>query len=228
MSTRMTRKTNLPWENIGELLEQLGDVPPERVRASPWPGTATENDVLQLERRTGRLFELVDGVLVEKVMGRSESTLSLELAWHVRNFLERYRLGYLAGADGGVRLMPGLVRYPDLSFFAWDDPANPKQPAGALAEQAPALAVEILSPGNTTGEMKRKLKEYFLGGCRLVWFVDPAKRTVKVCTSPDQSALLTEVQTLDGGDVLPGFELPLARLFAGVPQKQKRPRPRRK
>jgi Uma2 family endonuclease len=61
--------------------------------------------------------------------------------------------------------------------------------------------------------MERKLKEYFLCGVRLVWFVDPAKRTVVVYTSPDRSETLAEGQTLDGGDVLPGFRLPVKQIF---------------
>jgi len=62
--------------------------------------------------------------------------------------------------------------------------------------------------------MDRKLKDYFLAGVKLVWFVDPAKRTVRVCTAPDESTLRTEEQTLDGGRVLPRFRLPLKEWFA--------------
>jgi Uma2 family endonuclease len=78
----------------------------------------------------------------------------------------------------------------------------------------PDLAVEVLSPSNTKREMEQKRREYFLGGCRLVWEIDPVKRTARVYTAPDESKLVREKGTLDGGDVLPGFRLPLARLFA--------------
>jgi Uma2 family endonuclease len=62
--------------------------------------------------------------------------------------------------------------------------------------------------------MNRKLGEYFGAGVRLVWMVDPKKRAVRVHTSVDESVLLKEGQSLDGGDVLPGFALTLAELFA--------------
>jgi Uma2 family endonuclease len=82
------------------------------------------------------------------------------------------------------------------------------------------LAVEILSPSNTRDEMRRKRQEYFAGGCRLVWEVEPEERTVRVYTSPTRSTLLRENQTLDGGDVLPGFTLPIRRWFARAGRRQ--------
>jgi Uma2 family endonuclease len=78
--------------------------------------------------------------------------------------------------------------------------------------------------------MQRKLKEYFLAGVRVVWFVNRNDRTVTVYTAPDISRTHGERDTLDGGDVLPGFRLPLATLFAKVPQepaKKKRKKKRR-
>lgn len=93
------------------------------------------------------------------------------------------------------------------------------RPGGVVPDQpmlrlAPALAVEVLSPGNTREEMDRKLQDYFAAGVRLVWNVDPEARAVTVYTAPDRSCVLAEDQTLDGGDVLPGFTLPLRKLFA--------------
>jgi Uma2 family endonuclease len=74
--------------------------------------------------------------------------------------------------------------------------------------------VEVLSAGNTPGEMARKCQEYFAAGVRLVWVVAPEARTVEVYTDPDQSTVRHEVDTLEGGAVLPGFALPLRELFA--------------
>ncbi len=86
--------------------------------------------------------------------------------------------------------------------------------------------MEILSPSNTKGEMALKVREYFLAGVRLVWLVDPRKRTVRVYTAPDQSVRLTEGEALDGGDVLPGLRLPLREVFARTPKA--RPRKKRR
>jgi Uma2 family endonuclease len=217
-----------PVLTLADLLEQLGDISPRRIRADPPPGTATEQDVTDIERRENRLYELVDGILVEKIMGILESWLACELIKFLGWFLDRHRLGFLAGADGTVRLMPGLVRIPDVSFISWDQVPNREVPTEPIPDLAPALAVEVLSEGNTPKEMARKLKEYFLAGVELVWFVDPQKRTVSVYTTPDRYTVLTEEQTLDGGVVLPGFALPLRTLFAGVPRRSQESRPQRK
>ncbi len=71
----------------------------------------------------------------------------------------------------------------------------------------------MLSKGNTKGEIARKLAEYFGAGVRIVWLVDRRKRTVRVHTAIDESVLIKEGQTLDGGVVLPGFALRLDELF---------------
>ena len=73
--------------------------------------------------------------------------------------------------------------------------------------------------------MERKLREYFLAGVRLVWMIDPSKRTAEVYTAPDAPAAhLDETQALDGGDVLPGFTLPLAGLFGASPAEPRKKR----
>ena len=68
-----------PPETVAELLKRLGDIPPSRIRLQPPPGTATEKDVIAAEAKTGRLCELVDGVLVEKAMGYYEDLLGCVL-----------------------------------------------------------------------------------------------------------------------------------------------------
>jgi Uma2 family endonuclease len=124
-----------------------------------------------------------------------------------------------------VRLLKGLVRIPDVSFFLWD-----KLPGRVLpAEPIPDLAVEVLSENNTPEEMERKLREDFLAGVRLVWMIDPRKRRVEVYTAPDApAATLDETQALNGGNVLPGFTLPLAELFARLPAVPRKTRSSRK
>jgi Uma2 family endonuclease len=203
-------------DNLAELLSKLG-VAARRVRAYPPPGKATEKDVVAIHDRTKRLYELVDGVLVEKIMSFPESALTCDLIKLLGYFLDRNDLGFLTGPDGAVRLMPGLIRIPDISFIAWDQLPKRERPTDAIAGLAPALAVEVLSKGNTRKEMDRKVREYFRCGVRLVWLVAMTSRTVKVYTAPDQSATLTEDQTLDGADVLPALALPLRQVFAEVP-----------
>jgi Uma2 family endonuclease len=210
----MTTLTTVPpaMETVADLLDRLG-VPPDRIRLHPAPGTATEADVLAAIEGEKRLCELVDGVLVEKPMGFYESVLAGILIGFLRAFLEQHDLGILSVPDGTVRLVPGLVRIPDVAFFSWDRFPNRELPAEAIPDLAPDLAVEVLSEGNTEAEMERKLREYFGAGVRLVWYLDPRTRTAQVFTSPNNAHLVLEDDALDGGAVLPGFRPTLRELF---------------
>jgi Uma2 family endonuclease len=206
--------TAVPQElTLADVLEQLGGLSPRRIRFRPAPGTATEEDVITIRDRERRLFELIDGVLVEKVMGYWESVLAIELARLWGNLVRRRKLGTVAGEAGMLRLSPGLVRIPDVSFVSRARLAHHRRARAPILPLAPDLAVEVLSEGNTPREMARKVREYFDSGSRLVWLVDPRSRTVAVHTSPGKPFILTEKQTLTGGDVLVGFTLQLRKLF---------------
>src|SRR5262249_16810403 len=146
---------------IAELLKQLGNVPPSRVRLRPTPGTATERDVIEVEAREGKLCELVDGVLVEKAVGFTESYLAALLIRYLGPFPEDPDLGLGAGADAPLRLMPGLVRIPDVCFVSGEPLPGRKVPDEPIPDLAPDLAVEVISKSNTKPEMRRKLREYF-------------------------------------------------------------------
>ena len=186
---------------------------PQRTLATRWPppGTATEQDVIDIEARESRLCELMDGVLVEKTVGIYESYLAVRLIYLLTGFVERRRLGIVVGVDGMMRLAPGLVRIPDTSFISWNRLPGRRVPRVPIADLAPDLAVEVISPSNTTREMERKLQEYLAAGVRLVWYVLPEPQEVHVHTA-ERHDVSTIDQELSGGDVLPGFVLPL-RLF---------------
>jgi Uma2 family endonuclease len=201
-------------ETVANLLERLGGISPDRVRMKPPPGTATEADLIATTQREGHACELVDGVLVEKAMGFEESILAGLLLSLLRAFIYPRKLGVVSGADGMMRLFPGLVRIPDVAFASWNRIPGRRFPRVPIAGFAPDLAVEVLSGGNTPAEMARKRQEYFSAGVRLVWLVDPVARTVTVFTQADQSTVLGEGETLEGGDVLPGFALPLRDYFS--------------
>ena len=199
---------------IADLLERLGGIPARRVLLYPIPGTATERDLISLNEHGNRRYELVDGTLVEKPMGFDESIFALLLGAALVNHLTTHDVGKAVGADAMMRLFPGLVRLPDAAFISWERYPRKKRRRGEIPTVAPDLVVEVLSKGNTRKEMKRKLEEYFRAGVRLVWYVDPSQRTVRVYTAVDRSTLLREDQTLDGGDVLPGFALSIRDRFA--------------
>lgn len=199
---------------VGDLLDRLGGIPARRVLLHPTPGTATEADLLKILDGNERLCELVEGTLVEKAVGLEESMIAVLISAEILNFARRRRLGRISGGDGPYRLFGGLVRVPDVAFISYDRLPGRKVPKAPIPDLVPDLAVEILSRSNTAAEIRRKLGEYFAAGVRLVWIVDPKKKTVRVHTPANPSVLLGEGETLDGGDVLPGFQLPLVRIFA--------------
>jgi len=203
-----------PAKTVADLLARLGNVPPRRVRLIPVPGTATEKDVIEIEAREDRLCELVEGTLVEKVMGYAESVVAASLIFFLSQYVRPRKLGIVTGEAGMIRLMAGLVRIPDIAFLSKGRYPGGKRPKEPIPSLAPDLVIEVISKGNTKKEMRRKLGEYFEAGVLLVWYVDPKTRTVQVFTAVDRSVTLDEDQTLDGGTVLPGFQLPLNQLFA--------------
>jgi Uma2 family endonuclease len=148
--------------------------------------------------------------------------VAIVLGYFIEQFLGRHDLGIVLGADGTLRFMPGLVRIPDVSFISWDKLPNRELPAEPIPDVVPDLAVEVLSEGNTPEEMRRKLGEYFKAGVRLVWFIDPAKRTAEVYTSPRRKTVVPANGVLNGNRVLPGFRLALQELFTRAGRRRKR------
>jgi Uma2 family endonuclease len=201
-------------KTLADLLKRLGGVPLDRVRFRPALGTATVQDVIEIERREGILCELVEGTLLEKAMGYNESTVAAFLIGVLNAFVIPRNLGLVTGPDGLVELAANLVRIPDVAFTSWDRLPGRRRPASPVPRLAPNLAVEVLSVSNTPGEMAVKRQDYFTAGVEVVWEIDPRARTVVVYTSPTASTTLTTAGTLDGGTVLPGFTLPLQQLFA--------------
>jgi Uma2 family endonuclease len=156
---------------VADLLKQLGGVSAERVRLRATLGPATEADLLAVLEQEGIACELVDGALVEKPTGALEAYLALRLGTAINNFLDRHDLGFATGADGPLRLRPGLVRLPDVSFVSWGQLPTREVPSTPVPSLYPDLAVEVLSGSNTPAEMQRKRGEYFRAGAQLVWEV---------------------------------------------------------
>ena len=210
-----------PPETLADLLDRLGNIPPERIRFHPYPGTATEKDVLAArDSADKRLCELIDGVLVEKAMSTREALLAgliLHLMW---DFLEKEDLGMVLGADGMLRLWPGRVRIPDVAFISWDQLPSGELPNKAIASLWPDIAVEVLSKSNSPREIQIKIQEYFRAGTHLVWIVDPKTQTAEVYHSPTDCTKVGKNGSLVGEDVLPGFSLPLKKLFARTKRRK--------
>lgn len=203
--------------SVGDLLRNLGGIPPRRVRLHPAPGTATEKDLLAINEHDGPICELVRGTLVEKPVGYQESMLAVLMAVMLQKHVEELDAGIVLGADGMLRLVPGLVRIPDVSFIAWERFPNRELPDVAIPSVTADLAVEILSRGNSRAEMALKRSEYFRAGTRLIWEVDPRLRQTTVYTAARSGTVVGETEWLSAAPVLPGLKLKMKTLFDKLP-----------
>lgn len=200
---------------LADLVRQLGDLPLSRIRLEPAPGTATDADLVQNNDllRDNRC-ELIDRVLVEKApMSHLEDAFVSALAYFVNEYLRQHRIGKSFTSGAIYRMSRGNCRLPDFSVCLRDKFPGGRVERVPIAEFAPDLAVEILSRTNTPQEIELKRQELFDSGTRLIWVLDPARRTVEVFNAPDQCRTLTENDVLDGGDVLPGFQLSIRAWF---------------
>ena len=203
---------------LAELLEQLGDIPLERIRVHPPIGTATEDDLLAvIEAADKRLVELIDGVLVEKPMGFTEAFLAGYILRIVGNFLESNDLGIVAGADGPFRILERQIRLPDVSVLLWESLPSRSLPKEKVPRIIPDLTVEVISESNTRKEIKRKLRDYFKAGVKEVWVVYPKTKSARIYIAPEKYKRIAMSQSLTSEEMLPGFELPLVKLFELLP-----------
>ncbi len=201
---------------LADYLTELGGISGDRVRLKPAPGTATLADLIAAnERGDRRLYELIDGTLVEKAMSFESSVVAAAIVQILRQFVVQHRLGLISGADGFFRL-PMSTRGPDVAFVACDRLPNHVFPTQVYPSIAPNLVVEVLSPGNTKAEMARKRLEYFHAGVQMVWMVDCTHRSIAVYTSPTEVRVYGETEVIDGGEVLIGFSSPVADCFTDL------------
>jgi Uma2 family endonuclease len=212
-------------ETVADLIDRLGGVPAHRIRMKPTPGTATEADVIRwLDGPNKRLFELIDGVLVEKAVGTKEGFLAGFVLRRVGDFAEDHDLGLAGAGDSPFRLRLGLVRIPDVSFISWQRIPGEEFPADAIAGLIPDLAVEVLSESNTRAEIELKLDHYFETGVRAAWVIDPKKKSAVVYNSRTRVKEIGTDGDLTAPKVLPGFRLPLRDVFASLNRKKRKPR----
>lgn len=218
MTTLAPPSTTAPpgprFRTADEWLRSLGNVPLTRIIVDPPPGMATLQDVIRLvDGDDKRGVELVNGTLVEKPVGLRESVIASRVIRRLGNVAEPNRLGLVSGEQGMIRMLMGNVRMPGVAFFRREDLPGGQLPAEPAPQLAPALAVEVLSAGNTDEEMRIKVREYFQSGVRIVWMLDPPTQTLRVYDAPDRFRQLTRDDTLEGGDVLPGFSCRDGELF---------------
>lgn len=162
------------------------------------------------------MCEIIDGVLVEKAVREKTAFLAARLISLLDAVVSAHRIGWIFGPDGFVRLFGVQLRAPHVSFVRRDQrPGNRLLDTG-YPNVAPALAVEVFSPGNTVAEIEEKRNDFFAAGTELFWVVYPDRQEIEVSTDSRTHRILTRDDVLDGGSVLPGFSMNVADLFANI------------
>ncbi len=163
-----------------------------------------------------KLLELYDGVVREtERMGGRHGEVQLEISSPLHAHVRAHRLGRVYPSDAHFILFrdPDTVVMPDVAFVR-SDRLPPESVRVRFMPLAPDFAVEVLSPTNRIGEIREKIALYQRAGVSLVWLVQPRARTVTVYAAGQEPRTLREGDVLDGGDVIPGFRLPVADIFA--------------
>jgi Uma2 family endonuclease len=161
-------------------------------------------------------FELIQGELARLSPSTPKSNLVLgNIYSELRQFVRSRKLGYVFVAEAGFRVEsnPDTVVAPDVAFVALDRMPTPI-PERGFPPVIPDLIVEVISPTDEPGDIKRKQAIYERVGVPLVWWIDPAKEAAKVYSLGMAPREFDRSAILDGGSALPGFTLALTEAFA--------------
>ena len=160
-------------------------------------------------------YELVKGVLVEKMYASREHEITVvRVSRHMDVHVDEHDLGEVYGSNRAFVTgpeSPASSRLPDVSFVS-NERLRPDL-FGGLADGAPDLAVEVLSPSNTEREILQKAAEYLNAGGKAVWVFDPIGRTLTIHRPGSPPQVLTDEDTVDGADYLPGFVCAVADML---------------
>ena len=173
----------------------------------------TAEELLRMPRNDGHRYELLRGVLVEKMAtGDPHGDAVTRIAFYLTGYAEGNDYGVVRSGEPGYRLErePDTVRAPDV---AWIAPGRIPPGTQGYPELAPDLAVEVKSPGNSYAELAAKAGMWLSYGSREVWVADPERVAITVYRPYQEPLTLGEDDTLAGGDLLPGFATPVWRLF---------------
>ena len=160
------------------------------------------------------IWELVDGEMIELSPTADRSGwVSGRVFSRLERFVDARHLGWAFPPETGFILFSdrATVRSPDAAFVRFD---RLRALSDGFVPVAPDLAAEVLSPSDRMTDAMSKVTMYLAAGVRLVWLVDPATLTVIVFRQDAAPKTLEATDTLDGGDVLPGFSVPVAEIFA--------------
>jgi len=163
----------------------------------------------------GYRYELVKGALIRMAPAGSEhGEVAMDLAGPLHRYVKEHNLGKVYAAETGFKLEsdPDTVRAPDIAFVGSERVKQTGRPKG-FWPGAPDLAVEVVSPSDIVSEVENKVAEWLSAGAQMVWVVSPKLHAITIYRSLTDIVMLTEKDTLDGGDVVPGFQIRVAEIF---------------
>ena len=178
------------------------------------PKTVTADELFEMG--SDARFELVRGELRRTTPTNfGHGKVAMRLARLLANHVHDNNLGIVLAAETGFVLEeePDTVRAPDVSFVAKARIPDEPDQAG-FARLAPDLAAEVTSPSDTADDVDEKVQDYLRAGVRLIWIIHSKTKTVVEYRSLGQIRKYPEADTLTGHDVVPGFSVPVADLFA--------------
>lgn len=160
--------------------------------------------------------ELIDGVVIPMTPASNESgRVTAVITIRLGMFVLPRQLGNILAAETGFVIFADrqTVLAPDVAFVrAGREPQS--EARWHFARLAPDLVVEVLSPSDRARDMTAKVALYQGAGVPLIWVVDPRAVTVTVHALGQPPLTLTATDTLNGGDVLPEFQIVVAELLA--------------
>ena len=165
--------------------------------------------IAALPENADKRLEFIGGEIIDVVTNNYNSEIAATILAEIKVYAKTHDLGRVTGADGGYKVS-GERYIPDVAFIS-----KSKQPASsheAYNSNAPDLAVEVVSPTDSTKEILDKVANYLAAGT-VVWLIYPDKRQAKIYEPGQPVKTIIAEGVLDGGSVLPGFKLPLKDVF---------------
>lgn len=167
------------------------------------------------EAESERRLELIDGMIVEMPPSSKRNTITAaRFIGYLHVFLMDKDMGYVTSPDGGFQLNEETLLMPDVAYIRKEQVDTLD---GVEFDGAPDLAIEVISPSESPRAVTDKTRKYLDAGTLMVWNAFPDSKTVDTWRSADDGEMrvktFTVDDTLDGGDVLPGFQLPLKNIF---------------